>query len=150
MRRATCTLFFAFLLALCVPAAAHAGSDGGVCAGCPGGGAGGGEIGEAGESFELPELRRLTREVGFREPRLAAAIAMAESGGLVRAKNRNRRPRSVDRGLFQINSHWHPEVTRACAFDALCNARAALRISRGGRDWSEWNAYRNRSYRAFL
>jgi hypothetical protein len=136
-------LLLAILLALCVAAPAAAGSGGGVCAGCP-------DAGPVSERLDTQGLRELAREVGFREPKLAAAIAMAESGGLVRARNRNRRPPSVDRGLFQINSRWHPEVTRACAYDPRCNAEAAWQISDGGRDWSEWSSYRERSYRAFL
>jgi hypothetical protein len=145
MTRRAHRLLPALVVVACLPVAGAAAEDGGVCAGCPPSGGG-----EAEEQLDLRELRSLARGVGFRKPKLAAAIAMAESGGLVRAKNRNRRPRSVDRGLFQINSHWHPEVSRACAYDALCNARAALEISGGGRDWSEWNTYRNRSYRLYL
>lgn len=145
MRRLAPKLLLCVVIALGLLPATAAGSTGGVCVGCSNGGE---EV--TGEALSVRELRGLTRELGFQRPRVAAAVAMAESGGLVRARNRNRRPRSVDRGLFQINSRWHPEVTRACAYDAFCNARAAHRISDGGRDWSEWNAYRNRSYREFL
>jgi len=144
MSRLTRKFLLVPLIAGCLFPAAAAASDGGVCVECPGGDE------EVSEILDIRELRQLAREVGFREPKLAAAIAMAESGGLVRARNRNRRPPSVDRGLFQINSRWHPEVTRACAYDPRCNAEAAWQISDGGRDWSEWSSYRERSYRAFL
>ena len=100
--------------------------------------------------LSLRELRALTRKVGFVRPRVAAAIAMAESSGRVRAVGRNRKPRSIDRGLFQINSRWHLEVSNACAFDARCNAEAAYRISEGGRDWRQWTTWHSGAYRAYL
>merc|ERR1719240_531371 len=40
----------------------------------------------------------------------AVAVAMAESGGNCGARNVNSDSySSVDRGLWQINNHWHPE-----------------------------------------
>ena len=105
------------------------------------------------EVLSLRELRQLAREVGFHRPKVAAAIAMAESSGAVRATNRNplRKPSfSVDRGLFQINSYWHPEVSKRCAFDARCNAEEALRISEGGRNWRQWTTWHTGAYRAYL
>ena len=102
-----------------------------------------------GDRLSLAELRQLAKGIGFARPKLAAAIAMAESSGYVMAKNVNRKPRSTDRGLFQINSLWHPEVSRACAFDPTCNAREALRISEGGRNWRQWATWHNESYTQF-
>lgn len=101
----------------------------------------------------LRQLRVLARDVGFHKPKVAAAIAMAESSGVVRATNRNplRKPDySVDRGLFQINSYWHPEVSRRCAFDARCNALAAFEISEGGRNWRQWTTWHSEAYKAYL
>ena len=134
-----------------LPAGAAFGGDGGICFACepkpdpspPGS--------NSAAVLSIGELRDLTRSLGFADAKLAAAVAMAESSGRVRARNRNegKRP-SVDRGLFQINSRWHPEVSRACAFRARCNARAALRISDGGRDWRQWAAWHNQSYKQFM
>lgn len=120
---------------------------GGVCFDCE---APAVEPDPAGEVLSLRELRALTREVGFAKPRVAAAIAMAESSGRVRAVGRNRKPRSKDRGLFQINSRWHLEVSNACAFNARCNAEAAYRISEGGRDWRQWTTWHTGAYRPYL
>jgi hypothetical protein len=70
---------------------------------------------------------------------MADAIANAESSRNTKARNVNPDAhRSVDRGWFQINSYWHPEVSDACAYNAFCSARAAYRISKGGTDWSQW------------
>ena len=52
---------------------------------------------------------------------------------------------SIDRGILQINSHWHPEVTDACAYDPACSFKAAWRISQQGKNFNEWNSYKNRS-----
>ncbi len=77
----------------------------------------------------------------------AAAIAGAESGGIPSRFLINTDPwRSVDRGLWQINSHWHAEVSDDCAYRALCNARNAYRISNGWRDFTPWATYNNKMY----
>ena len=69
----------------------------------------------------------------------AVAVAWAESRGDTKAKGYN--SNSVDRGLWQINSYWHRDVSDSCAFDAACNAKAAVRISSGGSRWSPWATY---------
>ncbi len=69
----------------------------------------------------------------------AIAVAWAESTGQTDARNVNSDShRSVDRGLWQINSYWHREVSDRCADTPACAAAAAYRISNGGRDWSQW------------
>ena len=69
----------------------------------------------------------------------AVAVAWAESRGDTKAKGYN--SNSVDRGLWQINNYWHRDVSDSCAFDAACNAKAAVRISSGGSRWSPWATY---------
>jgi hypothetical protein len=74
----------------------------------------------------------------------AVAIAIAESGGVVEETTTNTdKWRSVDRGLWQINNHWHAEVTDAAALNAASCAAAAFTISRGGLDWHEWSTFKN-------
>jgi hypothetical protein len=93
---------------------------------------------------------------GFRDERLvtAVAVALAESSCNPAATNPNPPPpqcaASIDRGLFQINSCYHPEVTLTCALDAQCNANAAYRISSGGTSWTPWSVYTSGRYRSFL
>lgn len=67
----------------------------------------------------------------------ATAIVMAESGGDTHARNVNS-DGSVDRGAFQINSRWHPEVPDAVCYNIGLAARAAYIISKRGTDWSQW------------
>lgn len=93
------------------------------------------------------------RAAGFTGDHLvtAVAVAMAESRCDPAATGHNNGPPpSDDRGLWQINDYWHPEVSDACAYDAACNARAAYRISRGGDDWTPWSTYNNGTYLSYM
>jgi lysozyme-like protein len=65
---------------------------------------------------------------------IAAAIAMAESGGNPDSINTANSNGTIDRGLWQINSIHGSQST----LDPLANARAAVAISKGGTDWRPW------------
>lgn len=85
----------------------------------------------------------------------AVAIAMAESSCNPSAIGYNPADAScpsgsVDRGLWQINSCWHPEVSDTCAYQSQCNAHEAYRISYSGTYWSPWSTYNGGQYRAYL
>lgn len=69
--------------------------------------------------------------------RLAADIAMAESGGQQYALSP-----AGDRGYWQIN--WSNGALST--FDAYGNARAAVIISHDGTDWSPWVTYMTGAY----
>lgn len=64
---------------------------------------------------------------------IAAAVALAESGGGINSYNGNG-GKSMDRGLWQINSVHGSQST----FDAMGNARAAIAISNNGKNWRPW------------
>ena len=82
---------------------------------------------------------------------LAYAVMMSESSGRVKVTNTNTdMHNSIDRGLFQINSYWHPDVSIECAFDMVCNIQEAYRISNGGTNWQPWYGYTHGHYRKFL
>jgi len=94
---------------------------------------------------------------GYRSDGLvvAVAVALAESTCTPSATGTNGPTAgcpngSTDRGLWQINSCYHPTVSNACAYDAQCNATQAYRISAGGRSWSPWATYTSGRYRSFL
>lgn len=113
------------------PSKSAPGRSGGGMYAASSGGAGGGD------------LRSILMSAGFSGAGLELAYkhAMAESGGRAGATNINKdRWHSRDRGPFQINDHWHPEVTDAQAYDPYQSAVAAYRISNGGTDWSQWRA----------
>jgi murein DD-endopeptidase MepM/ murein hydrolase activator NlpD len=98
------------------------------------------------------ELLQLAQAAGTGgDPQTATAVALAESAGDPAAVGVNQDQwRSRDRGLWQINDHWHPEVSDACAFDPGCNARAAYTISNGWTDFSPWATYQSGAYQRFM
>jgi len=77
---------------------------------------------------------------------LAAAIAMAESGGRSDALNTANNNGTVDRGLWQINSSHGTQST----FDIMGNARAAVAISGNCNNFRPWTTFLNKSYLRFL
>lgn len=64
---------------------------------------------------------------------MAAAIAMAESGGNSDSTHSNSNG-TIDRGLWQINSIHGSQST----LDPLANAKAAVAISQNGTTWRPW------------
>lgn len=81
---------------------------------------------------------------------IAVAVAKAESGLRPDATNTAGNVHGIDRGLWQVNSYWHPEVSKACALSASCNARAMVNISSRGTKWSPWWTYKNRKHVPFM
>jgi Lysozyme like domain len=86
---------------------------------------------------------------------VAVAIGLAESSCNRLARGYNEATHgcpsgSVDRGMWQINSCYHAEVSDDCAYRAHCNATATYRISAGGTDFRPWTTYRSGRYRAYL
>lgn len=76
---------------------------------------------------------------------IAAAIAMAESGGRSDAIA-NEPNGSISRGLFQINSvHGLNSST-----DVAINVRAAVQLYNSKHGFSDWTTYNTGAYRKFL
>jgi len=87
--------------------------------------------------------------------RLAVAVGLAESAGNPHARNPNPPSPdcpagSLDRGAWQLNTCYHPEVGDACADDLGCAAAQTYRISVAGSDWRGWTTYTTGAYRARL
>lgn len=82
--------------------------------------------------FETPEqiIRRVTRDEGI-DFDLAIRVAKCESGLNPGAIGRNS-DGSLDRGLFQWNTRWHPEITDEVAFDAEKSTRAFCQAVKDG------------------
>ena len=105
----------------------------------------------------LAELRALALGAGFVNPSLAAAVAMAESGGDPHAQGDPRgaflaapNGASTSFGLWQIHVPAHPQYDAQSLLDPLYNAAAALSISSGGRSWSAWSTYTDGSYAQYM
>lgn len=77
------------------------------------------------------------------------AIIAAESGRDPNAKHVNA-DGSIDRGLWQINSVFHSEVTDTCAYDPVCSTAAAFKISNGGTDYTPWSTFNNGAYQIHM
>jgi len=84
---------------------------------------------------------QVIREVAIEEgvdADLAVRVAKAESGLQPTAYNLDKGD-SMDRGIFQWNSKYHPEITDECAFNVECAARAFCKaVNEGHLSW--WNA----------
>lgn len=95
------------------------------------------------------EIAQLVREAGFPENLVGTMVCTAkyESSFYEGAINRRNRNRSVDRGLFQINS-VHVGGTRGCPsnaealFDARTNTRCAYAVYRL-QGLNAWYGYRS-------
>ncbi|HEY5985058.1 MAG TPA: hypothetical protein VIV12_01560 [Streptosporangiaceae bacterium] len=108
-------------------------------------------------SYTGRELARIVVWTGFRGTPAARAVSiiLAESGGRTRAQNRNGPTRgcpngSIDRGLAQINSCYHSEVSNTCAYDPYCNVSAMWRISDHGRNFHPWATFNSGAYQQFM
>lgn len=92
---------------------------------------------------------------GFRGRNLTTAVALmcAESGRYVGAYHDNYDDAgnlvSVDRGLFQINSYWHADLSDADAYKAIPNAAYAFGLS-SGENFAQWAAFTSEAYKKFL
>lgn len=98
--------------------------------------------------LSFAELVSLATRHGFDNPRVAAAVAMAESGGDPSANGDAQFGGS--HGLWQINLPAHPEFASVDLFDPDNNAKAALAISNRGKNWEPWTTYRNGAFRKYL
>lgn len=104
------------------------------------------------KALKKATIVNLAKSVGFVDPNLAAAVAMAESGGIPNAEGDvglgATGPTSF--GLWQIHLPAHPEYTREEMVNPLRNAQAAYEISNGGHDFSPWSTYKSGAYKRHL
>lgn len=85
--------------------------------------------------YSFTQLQDLWKQAGGNAASavMAAAIAMAESGGDSQSTNNNGNG-TTDRGLWQINS-IHGGLS---TYDPMANAKAAVQISGNGTTWRPW------------
>ncbi|MFI9384406.1 hypothetical protein [Kutzneria sp. NPDC052558] len=104
-----------------------------------------------GDQLSAKQLAKLAKDTGFTGDGLvnAVAVALAESSGFTKALLVNENC-TRDRGLWQINDYWHPEVSEQQAFDPVENAKAAYEISSEGTAWDQWSTWENGAYKSFL
>jgi Lysozyme like domain len=97
----------------------------------------------------LDDVAVLVLQRHFADPVVAVAIEWAEAGGDTEATHLNG-DGSIDRGLWQINNRFHPEVSAAQAFDAHASTDAAYRLSFGGTVWTPWAVFNNGTYTRWI
>jgi hypothetical protein len=97
-----------------------------------------------------PRLKTLAVSAGFTEQEavIAAAIALAESGGNPTAKN----PGSNARGLWQIMTTAHGDkIAGRNIFDPAVNADVARKVYvEAGKKWTPWAVYNSGAYKKHL
>ena len=94
-------------------------------------------------NLSLSDMSALALAAGFPDPALAAAIAMAESGGNPAAVG-DTQPGVLGPsiGLWQIDLYFHPQYTQAELVDPAANARAAYAIwLAAGKKFTPWSTY---------
>jgi soluble lytic murein transglycosylase-like protein len=95
--------------------------------------------------MNITDLQTLAASVGFPDPNLAAAVAMAESSGNTNAYGDAEYGGSI--GLWQINLPSSPQYDATSLTDPIYNARAALAISKRGTNWNPWTTFRTGAYK---
>lgn len=84
------------------------------------------------------------------EAEVAAAIALAESGGNSDARNNNP-PVEDSRGLWQINVLAHPWAAAQNMYNPSTNAAAAVRVYQGrSSTFNAWSTYTSGAYLAYM
>jgi hypothetical protein len=101
--------------------------------------------------YSMLSLMRRMREAGFTMNRgliRGFAVSLAENSQrkLDAVYVNSDEWHSRDRGPWQINDHWHPEVTDLEAFNLAQSCIEAYRISSQGSNFSSWAAYTNGNY----
>lgn len=116
-----------------------------------GGAAATGPVTGSGSAALAVRTRDALKSAGFSGDALATmlAIGTAESSLVTTAQHTNS-DGSIDRGVFQINNRWHPEVSDACAYDLSCSAQQVYRISNGGKSFSPWSTYTSGAFKKYL
>jgi hypothetical protein len=75
----------------------------------------------------------------------AIAVAQAESGLRCNAISKPNTNGTIDRGLFQLNSAYHPLL-----LDCLDNIKYAYGIYQAWGGFHAWSAYNNKSYVKYI
>jgi hypothetical protein len=73
----------------------------------------------------------------------------AESGRSIESYGVNEN-KSIDRGLFQVNTIHVNSIGMADSFRAVPNARFAFVLSAEGENWAPWNAFKSGAHEEFM
>lgn len=119
--------------------------------------------GETGMKISYDEILKYAQDAGFgNDAPIAAAIAMAESGGDTTAYNKE--PQDVpgrygrdneddglgSYGLWQIYRAAHPEASCADLTDPSVNAYFAFQVYSAARGFHPWSTFNSGAYQNYL
>jgi hypothetical protein len=100
------------------------------------------------------QIALVASRAGFKGDNLviAVAVALAESGGNALAHGDLQLAPYGSYGLWQINSHAHPDLIGLPAdpsrwYDPFVNARFAYQVS-GGSNWRPWSVFIHETYKS--
>jgi hypothetical protein len=81
------------------------------------------------------QIREIAREHNFQWPDYLVKLAHCESTMNPSASNSigNKPVGSIDRGLFQINDYWHPNVSDECAYNLRCSTEYTIKLINKGK-----------------
>lgn len=80
---------------------------------------------------EMQKIAKVAKDMGFTHVERLYRLAHCESRFDNSRTNKNKDSRSTtDRGIFQFNDYWHPEVSEACARDTECATKRAVELTR--------------------
>ena len=86
----------------------------------------------------MADIVSLSRSLGYADVGYLLALADCESsfGEAMRNSKGNFPHHSIDRGYFMFNSHWHPDVSTACADNLACATKMAIKKHSTGTKWT--------------
>lgn len=107
--------------------------------------------------LDMDQISRLVLDAGFTGEAAATAVAIiwVESRGNVYAININDIPTSkaylsMDVGLCQWNTYWHPDFPISSALDPRKSVERMFAYSRGGTRFNLWMAYTGKYYLKYM
>ena len=95
---------------------------------------------KASQTQNVEQIIRVVAEQEGIDPDLMVRIAWAESGLNPKARGKIT---PEDRGIFQINSYFNPDVSDECSFDPWCASRWTAKEINEGRLW-KWSASKHK------
>jgi lysozyme-like protein len=107
------------------------------------------------DTYSYDELVQLATDAGFgADAQMAAAVAMAESGGNRMAYNPESQVCTPEGfgsyGLWQIYLFKHQEYNCEDLYQPDINAKAAFAVYSQARGFSPWSTFKNGAYQKFM
>jgi len=103
-----------------------------------------------GRDREMATIKRVAEEMGYSDYKALLRLAHCESRFDNARTNKNVSPTigvTYDRGIFQFNDYWHPEMSEACARNTECATKRTIElVSTGTVNWSCAGVFHDESY----